>query len=588
MTSEVTPEYGAKFLRERTSSPGSFLDAIPEDAAEMAAAIEKFVRAELPGFTAGLKAHERGMMPKLLKKSGELGLLSIGIPEEYGGLQLPFTYQALIAEKTAINPPFSVSAGVTSCLATLPILLYGTEDQKQKWLPKLASGETLAAFALTEEEAGTAAFECKSSAVPSPDGGYLLNGTKMWISNGAFADLIVVFAQVPGSGLSAFLVEASQQGVSHGKEEHKIGLKGSSTTRLTFDGVLLPAEARLGQSGDGRTIAAGALNLSRVIVSANAVGLARESLALATAYANERKQGSSPIADFGIIRQKLGRAAAKLYSAETALYQLCSDIDALWSQDPVRAAHELAIECSLVKVLCSEVLSYVTDEAIQIMGGYGCCEEYAAAGMYRDARIYRVFYGTSEINRLQAVKLLLKPGSKTATGIAEQIAAEFAHGEDGSAHAMSTLEEISAMEPEVASSLGSARLSHCSAEYTRLATLCAAAVIRLVPNLNERQELTSALADMMIASLSSSAILARTGAAPRIDHTCASRWCGFTNSLDAWRNLQAILASRWHGPTEALHVRRWRDLFAAPTEDLFALELSLGAAVNAKSGFPAS
>ena len=158
MTSEVTPEYGAKFLRERTSSAGSFLDAIPEDAAEMAAAIEKFVRAELPGFTAGLKAHERGMMPKLLKKSGELGLLSIGIPEEYGGLQLPFTYQALIAEKTAINPPFSVSAGVTSCLATLPILLYGTEDQKQKWLPKLASGETLAAFALTEEEAGNCRF----------------------------------------------------------------------------------------------------------------------------------------------------------------------------------------------------------------------------------------------------------------------------------------------------------------------------------------------------------------------------------------------------------------------------------------------
>jgi alkylation response protein AidB-like acyl-CoA dehydrogenase len=588
MNTTETPEFGGGFLWDTAASSDPFLNSIPEDAAEMAAAIEKFVRAELPTFTAGLKAHERGLMPALLKRSGDLGLLGIAIPEEFGGLALPFTYQALIAEKTAINPPFSVSAGVTNGLAALPILLHGTTLQKERWLPKLAAGEIFGAFALTEEDAGSSAFQCHSVAEPSEDGSYLLNGTKQWISNGAFANIIVLFAMVPGSGLSAFVVDSSLEGVSHGKEEHKIGLKGSSTTRLTFENVLLPPDCVLGEPGMGAKIAADALNLSRVLVAANAVGLAKEALAIAAKYAGERRQAGKVIGQHGLIRQKMGRCAARIYAAESALYHLCSEIEGLWAEDPHEAAGARAIECALVKVLCTEALAFVADETVQILGGCGCSEEFAAAGIYRDARIYRIFYGTSEINRLQAIKLLLKPGTAGLHAITRAISLEFGHNGQGTAPALQRLEELSEKEPEVESALSATRPALASADYTRLSALCAAAVVKSIPNLDERQELAASLADMLIAAYAARSIAERMRTAGKqiSTATAASRWCSFTCSFEAWRILQAILASRWHGPTEATHVRRWRDLFEPPTEDLYPLELSLGDAVLQAGKYP--
>ncbi len=590
MSSAIETPYGGSFLISGAARQSSTPENLPEDAAELAAAIDKFTRAELPGFAAGLKAHERGLMPALLKKAAELGLTAAGLPEAYGGLSLPFTYQALLAEKTATNPPFSVSSGVAGCLAPLPIVLFGTEDQKQQWLPRMASGELFGAFALTEEEAGTGALACRCTATPLLDGTNLLNGSKQWITNGAFAGLYVVFAQIPEAGLSAFLVDTTLPGVSHGKEEHKIGLKGSSTTRLAFENVSLPAAALLGKPGQGAAIATAALNPARLIMAASALGLAKEALAISARYAAERHQNGQPIASYGLIRQKLGRITFKIYGAESALYRLAGELDTLWATDPIAAAQELAIECAIVKTVCSEVLGAAADEAVQILGGYGCSEDYAAAGIFRDARVFRIFYGTNEINRLQMVRQLFKRAASHRLPLHSEIEKEFGHGEDGMAKALLLLETLNNSEWDSEHPLSAADTSLETSEYTRLAALCAAAVVRSISTaeLEERQELAGVLADLLTNAYIMESVSLRISQSKGSEEllSATARQLGYTSTMHSWQLLQSVFACRWHGPLEATHVRRWREVFAAPADDVLPLEQKMGEITALRGGYP--
>jgi alkylation response protein AidB-like acyl-CoA dehydrogenase len=415
------PPAGGAFLIEE-AAPETILtpEMLDAEARMLAQAATDFLRGEVLPAADRLEAHEEGLMPALLRRAGALGLLGLEIPEEYGGLGLPKSVCARIAEALGAEPSFAVSHNVHTSVAALPILFFGTPEQKRKYLPKLATGEWIGAYALSESQAGTDAMASRTRAIPSTDGStYSLTGEKMWITNGAFADLFTVFAKVEGqSGLTAFLVERSWEGVSIGREEHKLGLKGSSTCRLILDNVTVPAANMLGAVGEGGKVALYTLNLGRFKIAASSVGQSKNLLGIATRYAKQRIAFGKPIAEFGLIQEKLATMAARVFAAETMLYRVAGYLDAAFDDiEPnaadansryQAAAEEYAVECALLKVACTETLNYCADECLQIHGGYGFTEEFPAARAWRDARVNRIYEGTNEINRLNVVQLLLK------------------------------------------------------------------------------------------------------------------------------------------------------------------------------------
>jgi alkylation response protein AidB-like acyl-CoA dehydrogenase len=411
---------GGSFLLEERQTSEVFT---PEDFTEQHQLIgqttEEFAVNEILPNVERIEHKEFQVTRDLLKKAGDLGLSGVEIPEAYGGLEMDKVTAAVIADHIAKYAGFATTWGGHSGIGTLPIVYFGTEEQKKKYLPKLASGETVGAYALSESTSGSDAMNCRARAELSKDGKhYILNGEKMWITNAGFADLFTVFAKIDGEKFSAFLVERGYPGFSVGAEEHKMGIRGSSTCPIILNDCKVPVENLLGEIGKGHVIAFNILNIGRFKLGAMCVGGARVSLENAIGYAKQRKAFNKVIADFGLIREKIAHMAALIYVGESLVYRTVGMMDAALSEidkssadalkDTRKAIEEYAVECSIIKVWGSEMIDYVVDETMQIYAGYGFVEEYPAERAYRDARINRIFEGTNEINRLIITGFLLK------------------------------------------------------------------------------------------------------------------------------------------------------------------------------------
>ena len=501
---------GGEFLIKETAAAEIF---IPEEFSEeqrmMAQSCRDFTETRVVPRMNQLEKHDRQLLTELFKEAGELGLLAIALPEEYGGFGQNFVTSMLTTEEMGKGFSFAVSFAAHTGIGTLPILYYGTEEQKQRYLPKLASGEYIGAYCLTEPEAGSDANAGKSRATLSADGRhYILNGVKIWITNGGVADLLIVFARIDhDKNLSAFIVEAASQGVTIGPDEDKMGIKGSSTTQIYFEDVKVPAENLLGERNGGFRIALNILNLGRIKLSGATVGAAKGVMKYATAYALERKQFGKPIATFGAIQQKLAEMSIRTYAAEALTYRVSQQIeDARLNLTgsgmdkgaaAVEAMRQYAIEASIAKVYGSEMLNYVVDEGVQLYGGMGYSAETPVERAFRDSRINRIFEGTNEINRMVVVGELLKRAMKGEIDLLTP--------------AMAVAKELMAIPDFGSVSTDYFELKHKMLKQFKKAILmvAGAAVQHFADRFADEQEIMLNLADMTILTYAAESLLLR-------------------------------------------------------------------------------
>lgn len=502
---------GGEFLLREVEPTQVFTpeDFSSEDLA-IAQAAEDFIRGEVLPRNADIEHQQEGLTIGLLKKAGELGLLSGDLPEAFGGLNLPKTTSTLLAEKMSLQASFAVSWGAHVGIGTLPILFFGTPEQKQRYLPKLATGEMIAAFSLSEANCGSDPLSARTKATLSSDGKhYLLNGEKMWTTNAGWADLFIVFAKVDGEKFTAFIVERNFPGVSVGREEHKLGIKGSSTRRVILENAQVPVENVLHEIGKGHHVAFGVLNIGRFKLAAATLGGAKEALTLATRYAKDRQQFGQPIANFGLIRQKLAEMAIQLYALESTVYRTAGMLDeAFHAIDATapdanaqyrEADEEYPVECAILKVFGSEVLDFVADETMQIYGGFGYTEEFPAAQIYRDSRINRIFEGTNEINRLLMIDQLMRRALKgKLPGLMEKIQA-----------LRSELNQPQMPSPDPADPLEAIGRYIVNAKKAVLLTAGMAAE-QVGTDLEEKQEIVGHLADCLIQLYAMESVWLRT------------------------------------------------------------------------------
>jgi alkylation response protein AidB-like acyl-CoA dehydrogenase len=490
-------------------SGGSFLledrrpDEIfsPEDFSEqhqlIAQTAEDFANNEIVPNIEKMEHKDYSISRDLLKKAGELGLASVDIPEAYGGMEMDKATSAIIADRIAKYAGFATTWGAHTGIGVLPIVYFGSDEQKQKYLPRLASGELVGAYALSEASSGSDALNCRARATLSSDGKhYILNGEKMWITNAGFADLFTVFAKIDGEKFTAFLVEKSFPGFSVGAEEHKLGIRGSSTCPIILNDCKVPVENLLGEIGKGHIIAFNILNIGRFKLGASCVGGARNAIESAVSYAKQRKAFEKVIADFGLVREKIANMAVGVFAGEAMVYRTIGMIDtalaevdkssATASKASCKAIEEYAVECSIIKVWASEMIDYVVDETVQIYGGYGFVEEYPAERAYRDARINRIFEGTNEINRLIITGFLLKRAMSGQLPLMPAI--------------KKLMDEVlagPAMGDEVEGPLAEERKLVTSAK--KLALFAAgAATQKYMQSIQDQQEIMGAIADMVI------------------------------------------------------------------------------------------
>lgn len=497
---------GGGFLIEASLPENTFT---PEDFNEEQHMVidmcNEFLEKEVIPHMADIDLQKDNIMPRLIEKAGALGLLGAAFPEAYGGLGKDFVTATLVNECLGGGHSFAVAMAAHNGIGSLPILYFGTEEQKKKYMPKLASGEMKGAYALTEPGSGSDALGAKTTATLSEDGKtYALNGQKIWITNAGFADVFTVFAKVGGTQFSAFIVDRNTPGLTFGEEEHKMGIKGSSTRQLFFENCVIPKENLLGEIGKGHIIAFNILNIGRLKLCAAAVGGGKLALKTTIKYAKTREQFKVPIASFGAIQYKLAEMAIRLFAAESALFRTADWIDrkehelldAGKHDALLGAAEEYAIECAMLKVLGSEALNYVVDEGVQVHGGNGYSDEYNISRAYRDSRINRIFEGTNEINRLLILDMYLKRAMKNRINIM--------------APAMAVQQELMSIPDFSSDDTPFAAEQKVVANFKKAILMCAGgAAQKLMMQLESEQEILMNLADMVTDTFQAECVLLR-------------------------------------------------------------------------------
>ena len=500
---------GGSFLIQEHNVDDVFTpEDLSEEHQQIAQTTQEFAKNEIVPNLEKIEHKEFAVTRELIRKACEIGIANVDIPEQYGGSDMDKISSAIIAEHISVSGSFSVSFGGHVGIGTLPIVYFGTPEQKAKYLPKLATGEWIAAYALSESTSASDAMNARTKAVLSPDGKeWILNGEKMWITNGGFADVYIIFAKVDGEKFSAFIVERDFPGFQAGAEEKKMGIRGSSTTPIILNDCRVPKENLLGEIGKGHVIAFNTLNIGRYKLGAGVIGGARHSLNNSIAYAKQRKAFGKVLADFGMIKEKLAQMAVEVYTGESMSYRTVGMIDAALSEidrsapdvykQTAKGIEEYAVECSILKVWGSEMIDYVVDETVQIFGGYGFVEEYPAERSYRDARVNRIFEGTNEINRMIITGWLLKramSGQLALMPAIKKLTEEIMSGASSE-----PLEGPLAAERTLVSNAKKAGLM-----------LAGAASQKYMMALSDQQEILGAIADIVIETYAMDSVVGRT------------------------------------------------------------------------------